>query len=151
MLCSIPAAVNAQNKPVVHPILQDDLSIARLPPINKSGCPTACPAGMSCDGACCMYPTQETIGSLNYIIYNKCEAIKDLHFRFEVSKEWTAEYDEWTNNCNASQLTKKLNSTEGIVIQFNHFSPYSICGGDARQGQPRLAGRPVRPHSRQSQ
>jgi len=119
MLCLIPAAIQAQKLPILHQALRNDIGIEHFPTFNKNGCPTTCPTGMSCDGPCCMYPTAETIGQLNYIIYNKCNAIKNLHFRFEVTKEWTAEYDEETTNCNASQITKKLSSTEGIVVQFN--------------------------------
>lgn len=119
LLSLVPAAIYAQKKPILREVLKNDMGIERLPADHKNGCPDKCPAGMSCDGPCCMYPTQETIGQLNYAIYNKCNPIKDLHFRFEVTKEWTAEYDEETNNCNASQITKKLNTTEGIVIQFN--------------------------------
>ena len=119
MLCSISAAVHAQKLPIIRPVLKNDIGIQHLPPLNKNGCPATCPSGMKCDGPCCMYPTGETIGQLNYIIYNKCNPIKNLHFKFEVTKEWTAEYDELTNNCNASQITQKLNTTEGIVVQFN--------------------------------
>jgi hypothetical protein len=119
MLFFIPAAVNAQKKPILRPILKNEIGILHFPPVNKNGCPTTCPTGMSCDGPCCMYPTAETIGQLNYIIYNKCNPIKNLHFRFEVTKEFTADYDEETNNCSASQITKKLSTTEGIVVQFN--------------------------------
>ena len=119
MLCSISAAVHAQKLPIIRPVLKNDIGIQHLPPLNKNGCPATCPSGMKCDGPCCMYPTGETIGQLNYIIYNKCNPIKNLHFKFEVTKEWTAEYDELTNNCNASQITQKLNTTEGVVVQFN--------------------------------
>ncbi|HEV3326193.1 MAG TPA: hypothetical protein VG052_11335 [Puia sp.] len=122
MLCLIPAAINAQRKTLVRPSISDVTGLEHLP-ANKNDCPGGkCPTGMSCDGDCCMYPTNETIGQLNYIIYNKCDAIKDLHMRFEVTKELTADYDELTTNCDASKITKKLNSTEGIVIQFNCFS-----------------------------
>lgn len=117
--------VKAQTTPVLKTLVRPMVKIEgpEHPPIvNKSGCNATCPTGMSCDGDCCMYPTDETIGQLNYIIYNKCDAIRDLHFQFKVTKEFTAEYDELTNNCNASQITKKLNTTDGIVVQFNCFS-----------------------------
>ncbi len=122
MLCLIPAAVHAQRKTLVRPALLDTTGIEHIISFNKSGCPTKCPTGMSCDGACCMYPTNETIGQLNYIIYNHCDAIKDLHFRLEITKELTADYDNEVSNCDASKVIKKLSSTEGIVIQFNCFS-----------------------------
>jgi hypothetical protein len=118
MLCFIPVAIQAQEKPILRAILKNETGILHLPPVDKKACST-CPPGMKCDGPCCMYPTGETIGALNYIIDNKCNPIKDLHFRFEVTKEWTAEYDELTKNCNAADITQKLNTTDGIVVQYN--------------------------------
>src|SRR5580658_725624 len=50
------------------------------PSLNNSSCSPA-------------YPTSKTIGQLNYVIYNQCNAIKDLHLRFEVTKELTAKHD----------------------------------------------------------
>ncbi len=80
-------------------------------------------ANNSCSGVDPIrYSTSETVGQLNYLIYNKCNAIKDLHLRFEVTKELTAKHDNVVNNCNASQVTRKLNTTDGIYIQFNAFS-----------------------------
>jgi len=124
MLSLIPASISAQKlkKTIIRGPILDTSGLEHFPH-HKNDCPGGkCPTGMSCDGDCCMYPTNETIGQLNYIIYNKCDAIKDLHFRFEVTKELTAEYDELTSNCDASKITQKLNSTDGIVIQFNCFS-----------------------------
>jgi hypothetical protein len=118
MLFAIPAAVHAQKLPILRPVLKNEIGIKHLPPVDKSACAN-CPPGMSCDGPCCMYPTGETIGQLNYIIDNKCKPIKNLHFKFEITKELTAEYDELTKDCNPSAITQKLNTTEGIVIQFN--------------------------------
>jgi len=83
------------------------------PSLNKSSCPALYPS---------KYPTSETIGQLNYIIYNQCYAIKDLHLRFEITKELTAKHDNEVKNWNASQVTKKLNTTGGIYVQFNTFS-----------------------------
>jgi hypothetical protein len=68
------------------------------------------------------YSTGETIGRLNYIIYDDCHAIKNLHLRFEVTKELTAKHDNVVKNCHASQVIKELNTTKGIYIQFNAFS-----------------------------
>jgi hypothetical protein len=68
------------------------------------------------------YPTKETIGRWNYIIYNRCHTIKDLHLRFEVTKELTAEHDNKVDHCDASQVMQKLTTTDGIFIQFNAFS-----------------------------
>jgi hypothetical protein len=80
------------------------------PPANNSSCLAP------------KYPTGQTIGQLNYIIYNQCKAIEDLHLRFEVTDELTAKHDNEVNNCNPSKVTKTLNTTEGIYIQFNAFS-----------------------------
>ena len=121
MLCLVPAALQAQRKTLIRPALLDTTGIEHLTPSEKKGC-GKCPAGMSCDGDCCMYPTNETIGQLNYIIYNKCDAIKDLHFRFEITKELTADYDNEVSDCDASKPTKKNLPTQGIIIQFNCFS-----------------------------
>jgi len=123
MSCLIPAVINAQLKKTIMRAPINHVNGIEPVPDNKNLCAgSKCPTGMSCDGTCCMYPTNETIGQLNYIIYNKCDAMKDLHFKFEVTKELTAEYDELTSNCDASKITQKLNSTAGIVIQFNCFS-----------------------------
>jgi hypothetical protein len=81
------------------------------------------PVTNSCSGVDPIkYPTSETVGQLNYILYNKCDAIKDLHLRFEVTKELKAEHDDEVSNCSASQVTQKLTTTDGIYIQFNAFS-----------------------------
>jgi hypothetical protein len=68
------------------------------------------------------YPTSNAIGKLDYIIYNQCNAIHDLHLRFVVTKQLTAKHDNQVKGCNASQVTKKLTTTKGIYIQFNTFS-----------------------------
>jgi hypothetical protein len=122
LLCLISVVVHAQQKTIVGPMPQDTSHAKRVLPADKNGCPAKCPASMSCDGGCCLYATAETIGQQNYYIHNACDAIKDLHFRFEVTKEFTAEYDNEVSNCNASQVVKKLDNTEGIVVQFNCFS-----------------------------
>lgn len=69
-----------------------------------------------------VYPTSETIGQLNYVIYDQCNAIEDLHLRFKVTKELTAVHDNEVKNCNASDVVKKLSATGGIYVQFNAFS-----------------------------
>jgi hypothetical protein len=96
-------------------------SIASPPP-NKNAC--SCSTGIFCDGACCAYPTSKTIGQLNYVIYNQCKAIPDLHLRFEVTKELTAEHDNAIKDCNPSDVnsSNKLPTTGGIFVQFNAFS-----------------------------
>ncbi len=122
LLSLTPAVVSAQKNPILRGRILDTASIEKLG-MHKVDCPGGkCPEGKSCDNDCCIYPTNKTIGQLNYIIYNKCDAIKDLHLRFEVTKQLTAAHDNEVTGCNASKVTKKLTTTEGIYIQFNCFS-----------------------------
>ena len=125
----IAQAVNAQAidtpqktiiRPQVTPNPTEGGPVTVAPPPSKKVC--ACPTGLFCDGACCAYSTGKTTGQLNYVIYNQCDAIKDLHLRFEVAKELTADHDNQVNNCNASDVTKTLKTTGGIYVQFNTFS-----------------------------
>lgn len=122
LLTLIPAALIAQKNPILRDPIVDTSGIEHFP-VNKADCPGGkCPSGKSCDDDCCIYPTNKTIGQLNYIIYNNCDPIKDLHLRFEVTKELTADHDNEVSGCNASKITKKLTTTEGIYVQFNCFS-----------------------------
>jgi hypothetical protein len=82
----------------------------------------SCPTHTYCDGACCAYSTGATFGKSNFVIYNQCNPIKDLHLRFEVTNTLTADHDDLTNNCNPNDITKTLNTTNGIIIQFNAYS-----------------------------
>jgi hypothetical protein len=122
MLGLIAQTVNAQTTPQpTHTIIRNQ---STTNPIEGGPGPSeGPPVTNSCSGVDPIrYPTSETIGQLNYLIYNKCNAIKDLHLRFEVTKELTAKHDNVVNNCSASQVTQKLNTTDGIYIQFNAFS-----------------------------
>jgi hypothetical protein len=121
MLCFISFGIHAQKNPILRTNVAEK-SIQHFP-INLNACPIkACPSGKSCENGCCVYPTGEAIGILNYIIYNNCQPIKDLKLTFEVTKELVAEYDNEVSDCNASKVVKKLNSTDGIIVQFNCFS-----------------------------
>jgi hypothetical protein len=122
MLGLISQAVNAQTTPQpTHTIIRNQ---STSNPIEGGPGPSeGPPVSNSCSGVDPIrYPTSQTIGQLNYLIYNKCNAVKNLHLRFEVTKELTAKHDNVVNNCVASQVTQKLNTTDGIYIQFNAFS-----------------------------
>ncbi len=119
--CLIPAGIQAQKNPIPRPA--GDISRLEHYPINFAACPISkCPTGKTCDNGCCIYPLGEAIGQHNYVIYNNCQTIKDLKMTFKVTKDLVAEYDNEVSNCNPSQVVKKLNTTEGIVVQFNCFS-----------------------------
>jgi hypothetical protein len=119
--CLIPAALQAQKNPI--PRAAGDIKSLEHYPINFAACPISkCPTGKTCDNGCCIYPTGEAIGQLNYILFNNCEPIKNLKMTFKVTQGLVAEYDNEVSNCSASQVVKKLNSTDGIFIQFNCFS-----------------------------
>jgi hypothetical protein len=122
MLSLIAQAVNAQTSPQpTHTVIRNEST--PNPTQGGPGPSEGPPVNNSCSGSDPIrYPTNETIGQLNYIIYNKCNAIRNPHFRFEVRKELTAKHDDLVNNCNASQVTQKLTTTDGIYVQFNAFS-----------------------------
>jgi hypothetical protein len=109
----IPDAGDAQTKPISKAAPNDPIR----------GGPSPSDGPLDCTGSDPVkYPTPKTIGRWNYIIYNKCNAIRNLHLRFEVTKELTAEHNDKVNHCSASQVVTKLTTTQGIFIQFNAFS-----------------------------
>ena len=121
----IPAGVRAQLNPIPKGQMDTVMLKAFEKSAHKESCSgVKCPEGKTCHDGCCIFPlNQKAEGNWNYIVYSDCNPMKDLKLSFKVTKDLKAEYDVIAN-CAQSPTSKdkKLNSTEGVVVQFNCFS-----------------------------
>jgi hypothetical protein len=125
MFCLITASVNAQKPPILDPQMDLIKSKSVESSATKETCSgVICPEGKTCHDGCCIYPLgRKAEGNWNYIIASDCNSMKDLKLSFKVTKDLEAEYDVAANCAQVPKATdKKLDSTQGVVVQFNCFS-----------------------------